>query len=351
MKSIVLLSVPFVAGVAAATLIRCPETAALHAACLLGSLAFVAAWHKDSGKRTVGALFFLLGCFCAMTTGQFGDLAAPDSAGRVQASLCRLIDSVPWPHEETAGLLRAVLTGSRDGLGRETVAVFRASGASHILALSGLHLGIIYLIIGKLLLPLGNGRAAAVVRSSVLILLCAFYTIVTGASPSIVRAFLFICINEAASHSPGRRKDGVSVLCTALLLQLAVSPGVISSLGFQLSYLAMTGIFTIYPKIEGWYPKSRRLRRDPLAWIWRSFALTLSCQLFTAPLVWIRFHTFPKYFIITNLLALPLTWAMVVSAVLTLSLFACGVPVRQLVTITDNLAHALISALEIVSGM
>ncbi|MBO4427409.1 MAG: ComEC/Rec2 family competence protein [Bacteroidales bacterium] len=350
-RNIVTLSFPFVAGTALATLFHGPDPAALSAISVLVALLFVCV-AGEGGRKAAGALlFFSLGCLCRMAASPLDDGSGPAFAGRIQESLRTLIDSAPWPHEGTAGLLRAVLTGGRDALSRETVAVFRASGASHILALSGLHLGIIYLIAGKMLLAFGNSRAGAIARSTVLVLLCGFYAIVTGASPSIVRAFLFICINEAAAHSPGRRKNGITVLCTALLLQLAFKPTVISSLGFQLSYLAMLGIFTLYPTLESWYPSSRRLRRDPFAWIWHSVALTLSCQVFTAPLVWFRFHTFPKYFILTNLIALPLTWAMVVCAVVTLVLLAVGLPVPLLIKLTDTLAHALVSALEIIAGM
>ena len=365
-RNIVTLSFPFVAGTAIATLFRGPSPAALSAISVLSALLFVSAAAEGSRRAAGAMLFFSLGCLCRMAVSPLDDASGPAFAGRIQESLCTLIDSAPWPHEGTAGLLRAILTGNRDALPRETVAVFRASGASHILALSGLHLGIIYLVAGRILLLLGNSRAGAIARSAILIILCGFYALVTGASPSIVRAFLFICINEAAAHSPGRRRDGISVLCTALLLQLVFRPQVISSLGFQLSYLAMTGIFTLYPRLEGWYPaasrslsKSKRvrgitaffIRRDPFAWIWRSVALTVSCQVFTAPLVWLRFRTFPKYFIITNLLALPLTWAMVVCAVATLALLALGLPVPLLIRLTDTLAHALVSALEIIAGM
>ena len=350
-RNIVTLSFPFVAGTAIATLFHGPDPAALSAISVLSALLFASAAGEGSRKAAGALLFFSLGCLCRMAVSPLDDSSGPAFAGRIQESLCTIIDSAPWPHEGTAGLLRAILTGNRDALPRETVSVFRASGASHILALSGLHLGIIYLLAGRILLALGNSRTGAIARSAILILLCGFYAIVTGASPSIVRAFLFICINEIAAHSPGRRKNGITVLCTALLLQLVFKPQVISSLGFQLSYLAMMGIFTLYPRLEGWYPSSRRFRRDPIAWIWRSMALTVSCQVFTAPLVWLRFRTFPKYFIITNLIALPLTWAMVVCAVITLALFACGLPMPLLIKVTDTLANTLVSALEIIASM
>jgi competence protein ComEC len=139
------------------------------------------------------------------------------------------------------------------------------------------------------------------------------------------------------------------VLCLALLVQLVLDPSAIRSLGFQLSYLAMSGILLLYPILERWYPASAPW--DPFRRIWKGAALSISCQVFTAPLVWLRFHTFPRHFLLTNLLALPLTTALVGCAVLTLGLSAAGICPELLIKATDALCTLLQRTLEIIADM
>lgn len=270
--------------------------------------------------------------------------------GRALERTDAIIRAIPFPHGSTNELLRALLTGQKDGLSRETVAAFRAAGASHILALSGLHLGIIYLLISKLLAVLGNGRITAIIRSILIVAASAFYAFMTGASPSIVRALIFITINEIMRHSPGRRKSPLAVWCCALMIQLAVSPWVIRSVGFQLSYLAMLGIFLVFPWLDGFYPRPTK-GWSPMRWVWSSMALSLSCQLFTAPLVWLRFRTFPKYFMLTNLLALPLTSLLMFAAVPLLLLAFAGLSPAWLIWLTDALASVLENCLAIIIAL
>ena len=297
--------------------------------------------------------------------------------------------------DDAAALLKALLTGQRKGLARETVAAFRSSGAAHILALSGLHLGVIYGILTRGLALLGRSRPAMLLRSLIAVAACGFYCLMCGAGPSLVRAFLFICINEFARHSPGRRREPLRVLCAALMVQLVVCPGVIASVGFQLSYLSMAGIFILFPRLDAWYPALSGLFRghnsgsrpepssvnldgpdkhkaktafisapdlilespekarkfDPMRRIWSSIALSISCQIPTAPVVWIHFHTFPKYFLLTNLLALPLTEALIISAVLALLLSALGLEPILLIRLVDFLSRTLLSTLHIISGL
>lgn len=356
-KSIECLSLFFTAGVVAGTVIL-PGTGHLFPALLLPVLALPVLL-KDRLLRlredvSVGAIlltFLLLGIFCARnaalplasTTGTMERLADGTAA-----SLRALIGSLPFPSGETAPLLTALLTGDRSGLSAETTAVFRDSGASHLLALSGLHMGILYLLFDILTKPLGHSANARIGRYILLTAGTGFFTLMTGAGPSVVRAFLFITLNETLRLLQ-RPREAVRVYCLALLIQLALNPTVIGSLGFQLSYLAMAGIFLVYPVLEKWYPEGSRL--NPLRWLWNTAALSISCQLFTAPLVWLRFHTFPRYFLTTNLMALPLTSVLMTVAVATLALAAIGLPWQPLITATDGLCRLLLWVLETICAM
>lgn len=171
----------------------------------------------------------------------------------------------------------------------------------------------------------------------------------TGGSPSLVRAFLFILMAETARHFPGRRRSLTTVLLIALTLQLLFSPLSVRSAGFQLSYLAMAGIALVYPHLRDWYPATGRA--NPFRWIWNSASLSVSCQVFTAPLVAWRFGTFAPYFLLTNLIALPLTEALILCALLSLTLGAVGLLPPFLAPLTDSLANLLVRSLEIISTM
>ena len=220
---------------------------------------------------------------------------------------------------------------------------------SNSLNLSGLHLGILYLVFSHLFSLAGNTPALRVIRSVFLVALCGFYTWMTGGSPSLVRAFLFILMAETARHFPGRRHGLTTVLLIALTLQLLFSPLSVRSAGFQLSYLAMAGIALVYPRLRDWYPATGRA--NPFRWIWNSASLSVSCQVFTAPLVAWRFGTFAPYFLLTNLLALPLTEALILCALLSLTLGAVGLLPPFLAPLTDSLANLLVRSLEIISTM
>ena len=353
-RNIVLVSFPFAAGVALAQFCSFPLFhISLATSAVILTLALAG---RLNGRGWYGLLFFAVGVLC----GSVGTIGAPEEmgfpagpAGMFSGALARtdaIIRAMPFRHESTNGLLRALLTGQRDGLPRETIRAFRAAGASHILALSGLHLGIIYLIMSKLLTPLGNGRLTAVIRSAAVVLVAAFYTFMTGASPSTVRALLFITINEIMRHFPGRQKSSLAVWCSALMIQLTFCPWAIRSVGFQLSYLAMLGIFVLFPPLDAFYPKTGR-SASVTRWIWSSMALSVACQVFTAPLVWLRFGTFPKYFLLTNLLALPMTTALMFSSVALLLLGFAGIYPSLLVSLTDILAEYLQKCLEIIAAL
>ena len=493
--NIVKASLPFTAGVALAAAL--PQRAWLGAGigCALTGLVFCSLLLVGgtrtiregillpacgSKRRLVQALllyplFFSLGFMCYWTHsvlqiwGSTGWSWLSDIAERSLQALQNLIDGVAWGRRGTAALLRALLSGDRAGLDPAVAGAFRSAGASHILALSGLHLGLLYGVVAKVMAVFGRSRAAFALRSVLTVALCGFYTLMTGAGPSLVRAFLFISLNEILRLSPGRSRHPLSVLCTALMIQLTLNPSVITSLGFQLSYLAMTGIFVIFPRLDAWFPAARTGQEaDPVApalllplssarscrnaaadlsaaialqspptaaevqippnsslpqrpstepnsyavaadsaiaaeqsppylpdlpgntdpvecfnlpvppedesrqrsesrpfllelvrrassslsrRIWSSAALSLSCQITTAPLVWLRFRTFPQYFLLTNLIALPLTSLLMFSSLATLTLSALGICPSAAVRLTDLLASALESSLEVIAEM
>lgn len=356
-KNIEALSLLFTLGVVAGTAVSAASAGPLSG--LLLPLVLLPVLLRDKlrlspEKWAIGlcwASFLLLGFFCALSRAVPG-LEEPSALkiwamGAADALRAR-IDALPFGADTTAPLLKAFLTADRSGLEADTLATFRTSGASHLLALSGLHMGIIYLLFDKLTQPWGGSRAAALVRFALFGLGGGFFTLMTGASPSIVRAYLFILIGEILRVS-GRPRKPSRVLCLALLAQLVLDPSVIRTLGFQLSYLAMAGIFLLYPVLQSWYPEGSRW--DPFRRIWHASALAISCQVFTGPLAWLRFHTFPRHFLLTNLMAIPVTTGLLASAVTALLLDAVNLCPPFLLKITDSLSRLLLWILQVIASL
>lgn len=262
-------------------------------------------------------------------------------------SLEAAIDAIPFQDDNTSSLLKALLTGNRESLPTHITDAFRASGASHILALSGLHLGMIYGILVKILGLLGNSPRARTIRSALIISACGFYTMATGAGPSITRAFLFILLGEAARLTCRSNSLG-HVLAAALLIQLTCDPLSAGSVGFQLSYAAMAGIAFIYPQLSGLWPQGTS---GPLGWIWKSSAMSISCQLTTGPIAWHYFGTFPKYFILTNMIVLPLTGIIVPFSIAVILLSLTGLCPDIIIKSLEGIITIMTDALEIISTM
>lgn len=358
---------------------------------LLAALTLTLITSADRRQAEILLLFLAAGVFCAVTSTltSLGAVAGKPLIAGLAADFRSMISSIPFPHEGTAPLVNALLTGDRSSLDSSVMNSFRDSGASHILALSGLHLGIIYGILLKVTSIFGKHPTVKAVRSLIIISLCGIYTLATGASPSLVRAFLFILVNETARLTH-RSNNPLRVYCAALFIQTTINPQVISSTGFQLSYLAMAGIFQLYPALKKWYPQEAagdmliekgtgptesdglegmmidkdagRARRCRTSWmktivsaaprkIWDAAALTISCQVFTGPLAWWKFGTFPKYFLLTNLLSLPLTSAVMLLSVSTSVLFTIGICPDFLISLTDSSASLLFFIMKVISSM
>ena len=259
------------------------------------------------------------------------------------------IDTIVFKSDRTGAIIKALLTGERSSLPTDVTEAFRDSGASHILALSGLHLGIIYGLITRALSVFGNSPARKRLRSLTAIMSCGFYTMATGAGDSITRAFIFIVLGEVSRYT-GRSRSLGQILFASLIIQLTFDPMSICSIGFQLSYAAITGIAFIYPRLRTFWPKEDRKSRSAKH-IWESAALSISCQLTTGPLAYLYFGTFPRHFLLTNLISLPLTGAIIPCALLTMILSVPGCCPPFLISLTEWLVALLTWSLEVISTM
>lgn len=197
-------------------------------------------------------------------------------------------------------IISALLVGYKHHLSSDQVNAFASAGAMHVLAVSGLHVGIIYLIINTLLKVLDRSRSGRVIKGILMILILWFYALLTGLSPSVTRAatmFTFVI----AARQFHRHTDIFNTLASSAFALLVYDPFLIVEVGFQLSYLAVLGIVLLQPKIyDLWKPK---------LWIvdkmWAITAVSLAAQAATFPLALLYFHQFPNYFLLSNLVVIP----------------------------------------------
>lgn len=195
---------------------------------------------------------------------------------------------------------KALLVGYRDEVDADLLQAYSAVGAMHVLAVSGLHIGIVYLVLGKLLFFL-RSRKARVIKAFLIVLCLWLYAAITGLSPSVVRAatmFTFVAVGVSL-----RRNTSVynTLLASAMLLVM-IKPTYLFEVGFQLSYLAVFGIVWLQPKLEKlWRPTFR-----PLKFVWDIVTVSVAAQVATFPLGLYYFHQFPGLFLLSNLLVLPL---------------------------------------------
>lgn len=197
-------------------------------------------------------------------------------------------------------IISALLVGYKHHLSSDQVTAFASAGAMHVLAVSGLHVGIIFLILNVLFKPLLKLRFGKYFKAVLLLLALWSYAAITGLSPSVTRActmFSFVIVGQVIH----RHTTIFNTIATSAVFLLILDPFYIVEVGFQLSYLAVLGIVLLQPRIyELWKPKYWLFEK-----IWAITAVSIAAQLATFPLGLLYFHQFPNYFLLSNLLVIP----------------------------------------------
>lgn len=221
--------------------------------------------------------------------------------------------------DDAYSFISAITLGYKADLSDSLKDAFRASGTSHVLAVSGLHVGLIYIIIIFLFSFLSK-RGKVFVIKQVLVLLCLWaYVFITGMPVSVVRAAIMLSLVSIGSIL-SRNGLTYNTLTVAAFLILIINPFYLFDVGFQLSFAAVLSILFFQPKLSELYIPKNKL----VGYVWNLFTVSLSAQLGVFPLALYYFGTFPTYFFITNLLVLPFVAIIIYAAVLLifLSLFS-----------------------------
>ena len=213
-------------------------------------------------------------------------------------------------------VLSALTVGYKEELSEEIKESYSISGASHILALSGLHIGFLYALLFFCLRILPDRwRGVALLRALLIIFLLWGFAFFTGLSPSVVRAVI-MCSLLAIAGVFKRKSFSINTMAIAAFLMLLYQPAWLFDVGFQLSFCAVTAILLLQPPIFRLFPVQNRVGR----YVWTLMSVSLAAQVGTAPLVLLYFSRFSTHFLLTNLLVIPLVSLVLYGAVVMLLL-------------------------------
>jgi len=194
----------------------------------------------------------------------------------------------------------ALILGYRVDVDRDLMTAYAGAGATHVLAVSGLHVGIVYLIFQWMLSFMNRSKQLSLLKLILLISFLVLYAALTGFSPSVNRAtfmFVFVAIGKYID----RKTNIYNTLAVSAFVLILINPMTVMDVGFQLSYLAVFGIVLIHPKLFGFWVIENRFGD----WIWNITCVSLSAQIATFPLGLLYFHQFPLLFMVSNLLVIP----------------------------------------------
>ncbi|NDV44257.1 ComEC/Rec2 family competence protein [Flagellimonas sediminis] len=202
--------------------------------------------------------------------------------------------------QEELGVIQALLLGQRDDISDDTYNNYVNAGAVHILAVSGLHVGILLLLLQFLFSPLEQFPTGRTFKLVIIVTLLWAYAFVAGLSPSITRAVTMFSFLAYAMYL-NRPTNSFNIIALSMLFILLVKPLFLFQVGFQMSYAAVFAIVWIYPKMQRfWYPDNFLVRKT-----WQLLSVSVTAQLGVLPISLFYFHQFPALFFVANLLIIP----------------------------------------------
>ncbi|WP_320052306.1 ComEC/Rec2 family competence protein [uncultured Acetobacteroides sp.] len=211
------------------------------------------------------------------------------------------------------GVILALMIGDKQLLDGNLKTMYANIGAMHILAVSGMHVALYYLVLVWLLFFM-RGRVGGLLKNMAILLALWVFAFVAGFSPSIVRAtvmFTFILVGKMWNRS----SNTYNMVAASFVVLLLYNPFSLYDVGFLLSYAAVFSILLFYPFFGAWAPSSRILR-----WGYDLVAVSLAAQILTLPLTVYFFHQLPLVFLLTNIILIPLTTLIIYGGLALLSI-------------------------------
>lgn len=216
----------------------------------------------------------------------------------------RILNRLKGNHTEddAYAVVAAMTLGDKSVLSKELRDVYSVTGAAHVLALSGLHLGIIYMFLSSLT----SGRRFKDFSQVVIILSIWAFVFLVGLPISVVRSAVMLTVYTLFSLG-NRNKMSLNVLAFTAIVMLVVNPMMLFDVGFQLSFMAVGAILLFLPLFENYVSQDYLMSHRFLKWIWGLVAVSCAAQVGTAPLVAYYFGRFSTCFLLTNFIVVPAT--------------------------------------------
>jgi len=229
------------------------------------------------------------------------------------------------PGEKELGLAEALLIGYKDDLDKNLVQSYTNTGVVHIIAISGLHLGLIYWLFVQVLKPFKRKKISKWLNPVIIISGLWLFSLLAGGQPSVLRsALMFSCIVLAGTLS--RKTSIYNTLAFSAFVLLCINPYWLWDVGFQLSYVAVLSIVIFMKPIYNLF----FIKNKILDLIWKLNAVSIAAQLLTTPFSIYHFHQFPNFFLLTNFVAVPLSSIIVLGEIFLCAI--CFVPFLALVS-------------------
>lgn len=220
---------------------------------------------------------------------------------QLRANLDQLLKS-KVPGKREYGIATALVLGIKDQLDNEIKATYANTGTMPVLAVSGLHVGLVFGLLNLGLKRLRKTTAQRLLSAAIIFSVVWVYAFITALSASVLRAAVMFTILMVAQVLQ-KKSNMYNTLAVAAFGLMCVNPYYLLDVGFQLSFLAVLAIVYIYPRLHRLYEPETWLGRQ----IWGLLCISLAAQIGTFPLSLFYFHQFPVYFLLTNLIAVPLS--------------------------------------------
>ena len=221
--------------------------------------------------------------------------------------------------EANHGVVAALTLGYREGLDAELREAYASAGAMHILAISGLHVGVLYALCHVLLAPLRRRPRCRAPAAGLLLAFLWAVSLVTGFSPSVTRAVTMCSFIELGSEMKRPTAAWDAVFVSAFLL-LCYRPLWLFEVGFRLSYGAVVAILWLSPGLLSLWTPARAWQR----WAWQMLCVSFSAQAGVLPFSLYYFHQFPTFFLLTNFIVVPCATGILYMTLCLLPLAAAG---------------------------
>jgi competence protein ComEC len=246
----------------------------------------------------------------------------------------------------TLAVVSTMILGYRADLQKDVQEIYAKTGTMHLLAVAGMHVGLIYLLVNLLLAFMPVSYTAKIVKAVVLLLAIWFYALITGFAPAVCRATLMLSM-VAIALPFNRHISKLNILALSAIILLLYNPFYVLDAGFQLSYLAVLGIILIQPYIFRWF----KLKNPILREIWLVCSISIAVQLMLFPLSIYYFHDFQLLFLISNVFVIVPAAIIMYTGILYLCLPAIPVVSSSLALIVAKTTMLMTNTLQILENM